>query len=125
MTKRGAACIIAIACQCPAQFANAADATRVTATPIEHLIVVVGENISFDNLFATYEPPAGERVANLLSRGIVDRDGKTLSFFQAVEAESTAEITGEPAVPIRQGPGDRVSSPRFSIVASLGRAMRL
>ena len=25
-----------------------------TSTPIEHLIVVVGENHSFDNIFATY-----------------------------------------------------------------------
>jgi phospholipase C len=45
------------------------------ATPIEHLVVVVGENLSFDNLFATWRPPAGESVANLLSRGIVREDG--------------------------------------------------
>jgi dipeptidyl aminopeptidase/acylaminoacyl peptidase/ribosomal protein L7/L12 len=31
----------------------------------------------------------------------VDRDGKTLASFQAVEAESTAEITGDPAAPLR------------------------
>ena len=30
-----------------------------TATPIEHLIVVVGENLSFDNLFGTYGPGSG------------------------------------------------------------------
>jgi phospholipase C len=45
------------------------------ATPIEHLVVVVGENLSFDNLFATWRPPEGERVANLLSAGIVTADG--------------------------------------------------
>lgn len=45
------------------------------STPIEHLIVVVGENLSFDNLFGTWEPPRGQTVANLLSRGIVTRDG--------------------------------------------------
>ena len=50
-------------------------ARRTTATPIEHLIVVVGENLSFDNLFATYQPAAGQTVGNLLSRGIVDKDG--------------------------------------------------
>lgn len=32
---------------------------------------------------------------------IVDRDGKTLAYFQAVEAESTAEITGDQAAPLR------------------------
>ena len=54
---------------------------RATATPIEHLIVVVGENISFDNLFATYEPRTGTTVDNLLSRGIVDKDGKPGPHF--------------------------------------------
>src|ERR1700690_1569119 len=62
----------AIACY---QAALAADPPRSTETPIEHLIVVVGENISFDNLFATYEPPPGQTVGNLLSRGIVNKDG--------------------------------------------------
>jgi phospholipase C len=33
--------------------AQAVGAASATATLIEHLIVVVGENISFDNLFAT------------------------------------------------------------------------
>jgi phospholipase C len=27
-----------------------------TATPIKHVIIVIGENHSFDNLFATYQP---------------------------------------------------------------------
>lgn len=46
-----------------------------TATPIEHLIVIVGENHSFDNLFATYKPKHGQTVRNLLSEGIVNADG--------------------------------------------------
>jgi len=70
--------------------AHAAGPPRATATPIEHLIIVVGENISFDNLFATYEPPAGETVGNLLSRGIVDRDGKPGPHFaNAVQREAS------------------------------------
>src|SRR5260370_40772888 len=43
-----------------------------TKTPIHHLIVIVGENRSFDNLFATYRPKSGQRVANLLSEGLID-----------------------------------------------------
>src|ERR1700738_1087692 len=39
---------------------SARDATK---TPIHHLIVIVGENRSFDNLFATYRPKSGQRVA--------------------------------------------------------------
>lgn len=47
-----------------------------TTTPIRHLIVVVGENVSFDTLFATYTPAAGQSVHNLLSEGVVTADGK-------------------------------------------------
>ncbi|HUO68100.1 MAG TPA: phosphoesterase, partial [Gammaproteobacteria bacterium] len=39
-----------------------------TTTPIEHLIVVVGENHTFDNVYGTYQPRAGQRVDNLLSK---------------------------------------------------------
>jgi phospholipase C len=46
-----------------------------TATPIRHVIVVVGENHTFDNLFGTYQPRRGQRIENLLSKGIVDADG--------------------------------------------------
>jgi len=44
-------------------------------TPIEHLIVVIGENCSFDSVFATYRPRSGATVRNLLSLGIVNADG--------------------------------------------------
>src|SRR5271167_4421079 len=46
-----------------------------TRTPIKHLIIVIPENRSFDNVFATYTPPPGQTVWNLLSRGIIKADG--------------------------------------------------
>jgi phospholipase C len=46
-----------------------------THSPIKHLIVIIGENRSFDHLFATYVPQPGESVWNLLSEGIINRDG--------------------------------------------------
>jgi phospholipase C len=47
-----------------------------TATPIKHVIIIVGENRSFDHLFATYEPTrTRERVLNLLSEGIINANG--------------------------------------------------
>src|ERR1700693_4066316 len=47
-----------------------------TATPIKHLIIIVGENRSFDNLFATYVPKhEDERVLNLLSEKIIHANG--------------------------------------------------
>jgi phospholipase C len=48
---------------------------RRTTSPIKHVIVIVGENRTFDHVFATYEPRDGERVDNLLSKGIVNKDG--------------------------------------------------
>ena len=46
-----------------------------TATPIKHLIIIIGENRSFDHVFATYPPVPGNTVLNLLSEGIVRADG--------------------------------------------------
>ncbi|WP_066514320.1 alkaline phosphatase family protein [Bradyrhizobium macuxiense] len=46
-----------------------------TKTPIKHVIVIVGENRSFDHVFGTYVPERhGESVMNLLSQGIVTLD---------------------------------------------------
>jgi phospholipase C len=54
---------------------NGADAIK-TATPIKHVIIIVGENRSFDHLFAIYVPQRkDERVLNLLSEGIINADG--------------------------------------------------
>jgi phospholipase C len=46
-----------------------------TASPIKHVIVIIGENRTFDHVFATYQPGAGESVDNLLSKGIINKDG--------------------------------------------------
>ncbi|MBV8551895.1 MAG: phosphoesterase [Acidobacteriaceae bacterium] len=46
-----------------------------THTPIKHAIVIIGENRTFDHVFATYKPKAGQTVSNLLSKGIIDEDG--------------------------------------------------
>lgn len=60
-------------------------------TPIEHVIVIVGENRTFDNLFATYQPKARESAWNLLSRGIVRADGSPGPNFGLAE-QHTAEV---------------------------------
>jgi phospholipase C len=46
-----------------------------TASPIKHLIVIIGENRSFDHVFGTYQPKHGQTIANLRSKGIVTEDG--------------------------------------------------
>src|SRR5207237_9289942 len=46
-----------------------------TATPIRHVIIVVGENHTFDNVCGTYQPKGGQKIGNLLAKGIVNADG--------------------------------------------------
>jgi phospholipase C len=64
-----------------------------TKTPIEHVIVIIGENRTFDHIFATYKPRAHETVSNLLSKGIVNEDGTpgpNFSLASQSEAEDTS-----------------------------------
>ena len=58
-----------------ATLASAAEShDKDTATPIKHVIVIIGENRSFDHVFATYVPKSGDSVDNLLSKGIIALD---------------------------------------------------
>jgi phospholipase C len=61
-----------------------------TRSPIEHVIVVVGENHTFDNVFGAWKPKHGQQVANLLSRGIVKADGTPGPNFH-LAAQSIAD----------------------------------
>jgi phospholipase C len=58
-----------------APIGGAHDNDRKTDSPIKHVIVIIGENRTFDHLFATYKPRNGEFVDNLLSKGIIKEDG--------------------------------------------------
>jgi phospholipase C len=74
-----------------AQAAKPSDSN--TVTPIKHVIVIVGENRTFDHLFGTYQPVAGETVNNLLSQGIVTGDGaQGLNYARA--HQYSADVTG-------------------------------
>ncbi|HKD70146.1 MAG TPA: alkaline phosphatase family protein [Candidatus Binataceae bacterium] len=56
--------------------AQAANPDNVTRTPIKHTIIIIGENRTFDHIFATYLPKVpGETVSNLLSKKIIKADG--------------------------------------------------
>jgi phospholipase C len=56
-----------------------------TASPIEHVIIIVGENHTFDNVFGTYLPKAGQTIDNLRSKGIVNADGTPGRHFGKAE----------------------------------------
>jgi acid phosphatase len=59
------------------------DARPATRTPIQHVIVVIAENRSYDHVFGTYGPKAHQSATNLLSKGIVNRDGTPGANFAA------------------------------------------
>jgi phospholipase C len=52
-----------------------------TRTPIKHVIVLIGENRTFDHVFATYVPKSEDSVSNLLSKGIIKADGSPGPHF--------------------------------------------
>ncbi|MGA8150535.1 MAG: alkaline phosphatase family protein [Terriglobales bacterium] len=64
-----------------------------TTTPIKHVIVIIGENRTFDHIFATYKPKNGETVSNLLSKHIIKADG-TPGPNYSLSAQSSASDTG-------------------------------
>jgi phospholipase C len=71
------------------------DHSQKTTTPIKHVIVIIGENRSFDHVFATYQPKRGERVWNLLSEGIVNRDGSPGPNFKQVEQKAATDTAAD------------------------------
>jgi acid phosphatase len=58
-----------------ASCASSPNGSVETATPIKHLIVLIGENRSFDHVFGIYRPRPGQTIRNLLSAAIVNEDG--------------------------------------------------
>jgi acid phosphatase len=66
---------IALASILTPTFAPYAAFAAAPTTPIQHVIIIVGENHTFDNLFGTYQPKGMQTVDNLLSKGIVHADG--------------------------------------------------
>src|SRR5499427_5683459 len=66
-----------------------------TATPIKHVIVLIGENWTFDSIFGTYRPKNGQSVGNLLSRGYVTASGAPGPDF----ADSQQFVINQPYPP--------------------------
>jgi len=64
-----------------------------TSDTIQHVIISVGENRSFDHLFATDRPRRGYTVKNLLSEGIIKADGQPGPNY-ARAAQFSADVSG-------------------------------
>jgi len=69
--------------------------TAKTATPIKHVIILIGENRGLDHTFGVYKPKgAGQTISNLLSKGIVNEDGTPGPNFAQAQQFSVA---GQPS----------------------------
>src|SRR6202451_3083708 len=85
-----------------------------TTTPIKHVIVIIGENRSFDHVFATYQPKRGESVWNLLSEGIVNADGTPGPNFAKAQQLAATDSAPDPFLlnpPKSQFPGNILPLP--------------
>jgi acid phosphatase len=80
---------------------RASQAAPPTTTPIKHVVVIIGENHSFDNVFATYQPPHGQKINNLLSEGIISSSGTPGPNFgkaKQLTASDTSKYTLTPKI---------------------------
>lgn len=67
-----------------------------TATPIKHVIVLIGENRTFDHVFATYVPRGRDSVQNLLSEGIINANGSPgWNFSKAAQFQAVPPFKTE------------------------------
>jgi phospholipase C len=64
-----------------------------TETPIRHVIVVIGENRSFDHVYGTYVPKSRDLILNLLSEGIVSANGSPGPNFATARQFTTSGQT--------------------------------
>ena len=102
-----------------------------TQTPIKHVIVIIGENRSFDHVFATYVPKNGQTVHNLLSEGIITLDANKNAipgpnFQKAQQLAATDQGSTDPfllsppkqSFPNNQLPAPLVGGPKVNYIYS-------
>ena len=102
-----------------------------TKSPIKHVLVIIGENRSFDHVFGTYKPTKhGERVDNILSKGIVKEDGSPgPNFSLAIQKSAvdsppnTFQLSPPEQTPYAVLPPVTAGGPKTPYVTSLTEAM--
>jgi phospholipase C len=90
-----------------------------TATPIKHVIVIIGENRSFDHVFATYVPKRGQTVHNLLSEGIIQLDANKNAIpgpnFHKAQQLAASDLGGQDSFllspPKQEFPNNKLPAP--------------
>jgi acid phosphatase len=93
--------------------------SRGTSTPIKHVIVVVGENHTFDNLFGGYKPRNGQHVHNLLSQGIIKADGTPGPNFSRAVQQQAGDTSIYQTAPLATGPYAFLPQPQTTYATGL------
>jgi phospholipase C len=97
MSPRAGRLLIAAGAMSASMLALGASNDTATASPIQHVVIIIGENRSFDHVYATYLPRKGQTVSNLLSRGIVKADGSPGPDY-SLAVQRSATDTGKYAI---------------------------
>lgn len=84
-----------------------------TTTPIKHVVVVIGENRTFDNVYGTYRPTHEQKVLNLLSEGIVKADGSLGPAVHAAQQQQADNRVTYTLSPTKTGPYPTLPQPYF------------
>ena len=88
------AILVCLAVFCLAAAADDKAPTQATATPIQHLVVIFQENVSFDHYFGTYPlgftsaSPDTPSVNNLLSAGLLGQNPNSTQPFLLTRAQN-------------------------------------
>ena len=109
--------------QAPLSYARGSN-DNITRTPIKHVMLIIGENRTFDNVFGTYVPPKDQTVWNLLSEGIVNPDGSpgpnhsVAQQYQATDG-TTYSISPTKGDPYQNLPAPNVGGPTTAFFPSV------
>lgn len=88
--------LLQFAAGAPSASADEEQRHETTRTPIKHVIIIIGENRTFDHVFATYKPKNGETVWNLLSQGIVTDSGAPGPNFKKAQQLAAEDSGNDP-----------------------------
>lgn len=94
-----------------ALYAHSSYAQTVTTTPIEHVIVLVGENRTFDNLYGVYQPKRKQTISNLWSKGIVKADGSPGPNYHLAAQKTAENVTAYTPTPTVKTPYTSLPQP--------------
>ncbi len=113
----------------PASAQDSRSADTNTASPIKHVIVIIGENRTFDHIFATYKPLHEESVDNLLSKHIINADGTPGPRFAMARQQTAVDTSSEGYLPSPGGkklypvlPPPLVGGPTAPYISTLAEA---